>query len=80
MLSDAMAYDTINRDVQEWQRIDVAVAFRLTNGDEYLIARRVMCPDCGHAYVFGLANGDMVSFARRHPHCKTGDEEQDNGS
>lgn len=81
-----MSTDTVDRNVQEWERIDAAIAFRLTNGDEYLIARKVLCPDCGHAYVLGLANSDMVSYARRHPHCKTSDnepglddEEQDNG-
>lgn len=86
MLSDAMSADTVDKDVQEWERIEAAVAFRLDNGDELLIARRVPCPSCGHAYVMGLGNGDLVSYARRHPHCKTSDnepgldeEEQDNG-
>lgn len=67
MLGNAMAADTVDRNVQEWERIDAAVAFRLTNGDELLIVRRVLCPDCGHTYVLGLANKDTVSYARRHP-------------
>lgn len=75
MFGDAMAADTVDRDVQEWERIDAAVAFRLPNGDELLIARQVMCPDCGHAFVLGLANGDMVSYSQRHAYCKTSDNE-----
>lgn len=61
--------DTIDKDVQSWERIAEAVAFRLPSGDELLIARKVSCPDCGHVYVMGLANGDTVSYARRHPRC-----------
>lgn len=64
-----MTSDTVDKDVQSWERISEAVAFRMPNGDELLIARKVLCPDCSRVYVMGLANGDTVSYARRHPRC-----------
>lgn len=61
--------DTIDKDVQIWENIESAVAFRLPNDDEFLIVRKVPCTNCGKPYVLGLANGDTVSYARRHPSC-----------
>lgn len=66
--------DVVDKNVQEWERIGGAVAFRLPNGDEILIARKVLCPDCGHVYVMGLANGNTVSYARRHPSCSVNNQ------
>jgi hypothetical protein len=80
----AMAEDTIDKDVQSWERIAAAVAFRKPNGDELLIARKVVCPNCGNMYLLGLADRDTVSYARRHPRCEVNNtmgqlEDEDNG-
>lgn len=74
-----MAPNTIDRDVQEWQRIEEAVAFRLPNGDELFIARRVPCPTCNKPVALVLADETMIGYARRHGQCgldkiKLGDE------
>lgn len=74
-----MAPNTIDRDVQEWQRIQEAVAFRLPNGDELFIARRVPCPTCSQPVALVLADETTIGYARRHPQCgldkiKLGDE------
>jgi hypothetical protein len=87
MFSMGMSADTVDENVQEWERIGEAVAFRYSeSGDEVLIARKVPCPDCGKTYVMGLANGDTVSYARRHAQCAVNntmgqleDGVQDNG-
>lgn len=74
--------DTIDRDVQEWERIEKAVAFRLPEGDELLIARRVACPSCGQPVALVLAEGTTIGYARRHSQCgldKATEEEQGNG-
>jgi len=64
-----MPQDTINRDTQEWQRIQEAVAFRLPNGDDLLIAKRVACPTCGMPAALVLAEGTTIGYARRHQQC-----------
>lgn len=85
-----MPQDTINRDTQEWERIEAAVAFRKPDGDELLIARRVACPTCTKPIALVLAEGTTIGYARRHAQCgvvqdvvaemnNVNDEEQDNG-
>lgn len=77
-----MPQDTINRDTQEWQRIEEAVAFRMPNGDELLIAKKVACPTCGKPAALVLAEGTTIGYAKRHQQCglnKIKDEETDNG-
>lgn len=75
-----MGQNTINRDVQEWERIEQAVAFMLPNGDEVLIARRIPCPTCNKPVALQLADGEnTIGYARRHAQCglekiKLGDE------
>jgi len=64
-----MPYDTVNRDTQEWERIEAAVAFRLPEGDELLIARKVACPTCGKPAALVLAEGTTIGYARRHAQC-----------
>lgn len=81
-----MPYDTINRDTQDWQRIEEAVAFRKPDGDELLIARRVACPTCTKPIALVLAEGTTIGYARRHAQCgvvqdvtSEGQGVQDNG-
>lgn len=77
-----MPQDTINRDTQEWERIEGAVAFRMPEGDELLIARKVACPTCGKPVALVLAEGTTIGYARRHAQCGVVNEEQgvqDNG-
>lgn len=77
-----MPQNTINRDTQEWQRIEEAVAFRMPNGDELLIAKKVACPTCGRPVALVLAEGITIGYAKRHQQCglnKVKDEETDNG-
>jgi hypothetical protein len=82
-----MAPNTINRDTQEWERIEKAVAFRMPEGDELLIQRSVPCPTCNKPVALVLADGTTIGYARRHAQCgldkiKLGDEqetEQGNG-
>ena len=74
-----MAPNTIDRDVQEWQRIEEAVAFRMPSGDELFIVRRVPCPTCGQPVALVLADETTIGYARRHGQCgldkiKLGDE------
>src|SRR3546814_20751920 len=64
-----MPGDTIDRDVQEWERIEKAVAFRLPSGDDLLIARKVACPTCDKPIAMVLAEGTTSGFARRHAQC-----------
>ena len=65
-----MGPDVINRDTQEWERIERAVAFRLPNGDEVLIARRIPCPTCNKPVALVLADGEnTIGFGRRHAQC-----------
>lgn len=77
-----MPQDTINRDTQEWQRIEEAVAFRMPNGDDILIARHVACPTCGKPAALLLGDGTTIGYAKRHQQCglnKVKNEETDNG-
>jgi hypothetical protein len=81
-----MPADTIDRDVQEWQRIEEALAFRLPEGDDILIARKVACPTCKKPIALVLAEGTTIGYARRHAHCGVVQdvaaeqgEERDNG-
>lgn len=77
-----MPQDTINRDTQEWERIEGAVAFRMPEGDELLIARKVACPTRGKPVALVLAEGTTIGYARRHAQCGVVNEEQgvqDNG-
>lgn len=74
-----MAPNTIDRDVQEWQRIEEAVAFRMPSGDELFIVRRVPCPTCNKPVALVLADETTIGYARRHGQCgldkiKLGDE------
>lgn len=71
-----MPGDTINRDTQEWQRIEEAVAFRMPNGDDILIVRSVACPTCGKPIALVLATGTTIGYARRHAQCGVVTEEQ----
>lgn len=71
-----MPHDTINRDTQEWERIENAVAFRKPDGDELFIVRRVACPTCGKPIALVLAEGTTIGYARRHAHCGVVNEEQ----
>lgn len=76
-----MAPNTINRDAQEWQRIEEAVAFRMPNGDELLIMRRVPCPTCGKPVAMVLADETTIGYAKRHAQCgldkiELGDEKE----
>lgn len=64
-----MPADTINRDTQEWQRIEEAVAFRKPDGDELLIMRKVACPTCTKPIALVLADGTTIGYARRHAQC-----------
>jgi len=64
-----MPQDTINRDTQEWQRIEEAVAFRMPNGDDILIVRSVACPTCGKPIALVLADGTTIGYSRRHVQC-----------
>lgn len=77
-----MPYNTVDRDVQDWQRIEEAVAFRLPEGDELFIVRKVACPTCGKPVAMVLAEGTTIGYARRHAQCglnETEEAEQDNG-
>lgn len=80
-----MKPDTINRDVQEWERIERAVSFLMPNGDEILIQRSVPCPTCNKPVALVLADGETtIGYARRHAQCgldkvDMGEGEQDNG-
>ncbi|QNR51949.1 hypothetical protein phiRKBJ001_7 [Streptomyces phage phiRKBJ001] len=74
-----MPQDTINRDTQDWQRIEEAVAFRMPEGDELLIMRKVACPTCNKPVALVLADETTIGYARRHGQCgldkiKLGDE------
>ena len=65
-----MRPDTINRDTQEWERIEAAVAFLMPNGDELLISRSVPCPTCNKPVALMLADGETtIGYARRHSAC-----------
>lgn len=64
-----MPQDTINRDTQEWQRIEEAVAFRMPSGDDILIVRSVACPTCGKPIALVLADGTTIGYSRRHVQC-----------
>lgn len=64
-----MPQDTVDRDVQEWERISGAVAFRMPNGDDILIRRAVACPTCGKPLALVLAEGTTIGYARRHAQC-----------
>lgn len=64
-----MPDNTIDRDVQEWERIERAVAFRLPEGDELFIVRKVACPTCGKPIALVLAEGTTIGYARRHAQC-----------
>lgn len=64
-----MPYDTINRDTQEWDRIEKAVAFRMPEGDEVLIQRSVPCPTCDKPVALVLADGTTIGYAKRHRQC-----------
>lgn len=64
-----MPQNTINRDTQEWERIESAVAFRMPNGDELLIMRSVACPTCTKPIALVLAEGTTIGYARRHAQC-----------
>lgn len=64
-----MPSDTVDRDVQEWQRIEEAIAFRLPSGDDILIVRKVACPTCGKPIAMVLAEGTTIGYARRHAQC-----------
>jgi len=77
-----MSQDTIDRDVQEWERIEAALVFRLPEGDEILIARKVACPTCSKPAALVLAEGTTIGYGRRHAQCgldKVKDEENSNG-
>lgn len=77
-----MPQDTINRDTQEWERIEAAVAFRLPEGDELFIARKVACPTCGKPAALVLAEGTTIGYSRRHAQCgldRLKEEEQNDG-
>lgn len=74
-----MPQDTINRDTQDWQRIEEAVAFRMPDGDELLIMRKVACPTCNKPVALVLADETTIGYSRRHNQCgldkiKLGDE------
>lgn len=73
---DVMSYDTVDKDVQEWHRIQEAVAFRMPNGDEILVLRCVACPveKCGKPLALLLATGDTIGYRRRHAGCEIVDE------
>jgi len=66
------AVSTIDRHVEDWERIADAIAFRTPDEDEILIGRKVICPDadCGHVLVMVLATGVVVNYAKRHQDCK----------
>lgn len=77
-----MPANTIDRDVQEWDRIEKAVAFRLPEGDELFIVRKVPCPSCGKPVAMVLAEGTTIGYSRRHSQCgldKVKEEVVDNG-
>jgi len=79
-----MKPDTINRDTQEWERIEKAVSFLMPNGDELLIQRSVPCPTCNKPVALMLADGETtIGYARRHSSCGLDKidmgEEKDNG-
>lgn len=67
-----MDQDTIDKDTQDWERIDAAIAFQLPDESVVLIWRQVFCPDpaCGHALVLVLGTGDVINYVRRHQGCK----------
>ena len=71
-----MPYDTVDRGVEEWERIEKAVAFRMPNGDEILVLRCVACPveKCGKPLALVLATGDTIGYRRRHSGCEIIDE------
>lgn len=73
-----MSQDTINRDTQEWQRIESAVAFRMPNGDDILIARQVACPTCSKPVALVLAEGTTIGYGRRHQQCGLNKEQEQN--
>ncbi|QKY78544.1 hypothetical protein SEA_DRYAD_6 [Streptomyces phage Dryad] len=64
-----MPADTVNRDTQEWERIEEAIAFRTPDEDDILIARKVECPDCNHTYAMVLATGTVIHYGKRHKGC-----------
>jgi hypothetical protein len=78
-----MGLGTINRDTQEWERIENAVAFRMPEGDEILIQRSVPCPTCNKPVALVLAEGTTIGYSRRHAQCGLDKidmgEEKDNG-
>ena len=72
-----MPQDTINRDTQEWERIESAVAFRLPDGTELFIVRRVACPTCSKPMALVLAEGTTIGYSRRHVQCGTDEIEKE---
>lgn len=78
LAADAMSYDTVDSETQEWQRIAAATAFRMPNGDEVLVMRCIGCPveRCGMPLALVLATGATVSYRRRHEQCVIVDEER----
>jgi len=64
-----MPADTINRDTQEWERIESAVAFRMPEGNELLIMRSVPCPACSKPLALVLGDGTTIGYSRRHAQC-----------
>jgi hypothetical protein len=76
-----MDQNTVDRHVEDWERIRNAVAFQFPDGDEVLIRKQVMCPGevCGNPYALVLAEGTIISYAKRHAGCNVSEGEPGDG-